>query len=53
MGQSKIYRAGQKKPDGAGVVKSSTRQGTPSAKQGGKTHAVKNRSVNHSRFGSR
>lgn len=51
MGQQKQYRAGQKKPapQGGGVVKSSSQQGTNSKTQGGKTHAVKNRSVNHGR----
>jgi len=48
MGQSKLYRAGQEKPAVAGIVKSGTTQGTPSAKQAGKTHAMKNRSVSHS-----
>lgn len=48
MGQSKLYRAGQKKPAGGGIVKSGTTQSTPSAKQASKPHATKNRSVNHS-----
>lgn len=47
--QSKLYRAGQKKP-GGGTVKSGSQQGPTSSKQGGKTHAVKNRSVNHGRM---
>jgi hypothetical protein len=47
--QSKLYRAGQKKPAGGGTVKSGTQQGPTSGKQGGKTHAVKNRTVNHGR----
>jgi len=49
--QTKQYRAGQKKPKGGGVVKSGVQQGTSSKTQGGKTHAVKNRSVNHGRGG--
>lgn len=44
----KQYRAGQKKPNGEGVVKSGTQQGQTSKTQGGKTHATKNTSVNHS-----
>jgi hypothetical protein len=47
--QGKQYRAGQKRPQGGGVVKSGTQQGTKSKSQSGKTHAVKNRSVNHGR----
>jgi|GEM_PF-5621670 len=47
--QSKLYKAGQKKPVGGGTVKSGTQQGRPSKTQGGKTHSVKNRSVNHGR----
>jgi hypothetical protein len=47
-GQPKQYRTGQKKPGGA-IVKSTTMQGVPSGKQGGKTHQVKNRSVSHGR----
>ena len=51
-GRSKIYRAGQKKPAaaGGGTVKSGTQQGKTSSNQTGKTHAVKNRSVNHGRM---
>lgn len=49
--QGKQYRAGQKKPaaKGGGVVKSGSQQGASSKTQGGKTHATKNRSVNHGR----
>ncbi len=47
--QSKLYRAGEKKPAGGGVVKSGTQQGTTSSKQTGKTHQDNNRSVNHNR----
>lgn len=47
--QSKLYRAGQKKPNNGGVVKSGSQQGQTSSKQTGKTHAVKNRTVNHNR----
>ena len=47
-GQQKQYRAGQKKPGGQ-VVPGQQPQGTPSKTQGGKTHAVKNRTVNHGR----
>jgi len=47
-GQQKLYRAGEKKPGGQ-VVKNGTQQGTNSKTQSGKTHAVKNRSVNHGR----
>lgn len=52
MGQSKMYRAGQKKPanQGGGAVKSGNQQGTSSKSQGGKTHATKNRSINHGRM---
>jgi hypothetical protein len=49
--RKKIYRAGQKLPAGQGVVKSGTQQGPTSQKQTGKTHAVKNRTVNHNRRG--
>lgn len=49
MVRGKIYRAGQKRAAGGGTVKSGTQQGKTSGKQGGKTHAVKNRSVNHGR----
>lgn len=49
MAQQKQYRAGQKMPNNGGVVKSGTQQGTTSSTQGGKTHAVKNRTVNHGR----
>lgn len=48
--QQKQYRAGEKLPKGGGPVKSGTQQGQTSATQGGKTHAVKNRSINHGRF---
>lgn len=53
MGQNKLYRAGQKKSSGqgGGTVKSGKQEGTPSKTQGGKTHATKNRSVNHGRKG--
>ena len=47
-GQQKQYRIGQKKPGGH-VVKGKQPEGTPSKKQGGSTHAVKTRSVNHNR----
>jgi hypothetical protein len=49
MAQRKQYRAGMKQPDGGSTVKSGSQQGPSSGKQGGKTHAVKNRSVNHGR----
>jgi hypothetical protein len=49
MAQGKQYRAGMKKPAGQGTVKSGSQQGKTSSTQGGKTHAVKNRSVNHGR----
>lgn len=50
-GQKKLYRAGQTRSaaQGGGKVSSGTQQGTTSKSQGGKTHAVKNRSVNHGR----
>jgi hypothetical protein len=48
---NKLYRAGQKLPGGRKFVGSGTIQGKPSSKQGGKTHKVKNRSVNHIRRG--
>lgn len=51
-GQQKQYRAGQKKPGGE-VVKGKQPEGTPSKKQGGSTHAVKNRSINHNRGNKR
>jgi hypothetical protein len=51
-GQQKQYRTGQKRPGGQ-VVQGKQPQGTPSKTQGGKTHAVKNRNVNHSRGGKR
>jgi hypothetical protein len=47
--QSKLYKAGQKKPADGGTVKSGTQQGRPSKSQGGKTHSVKNITVNHNR----
>lgn len=49
-GQGKQYRAGQKKPAGAGTVSSGTQQGVRSSKQDGKTHSVKNRTVNRGRM---
>jgi hypothetical protein len=49
--QTKQYRAGQKRSKGGGVVRSGLQQGATSKTQGGKTHAVKNRSVNHGRGG--
>ena len=49
MAQGKQYRAGMKKPANGGTVQSGTKQGKTSGTQGGKTHAVKNRSVNHGR----
>ena len=48
-GQQKQYRLGQKKPANGGVVKGGSQQGKQSKGQGGKTHAVKNRTVNHGR----
>jgi hypothetical protein len=48
-GQSKLYQAGRKKPAAGGTVKSGTQEGRASSRQGGKTHAVKNRTVNHGR----
>lgn len=47
----KLYKAGQTKPaaQGGGKVKSGTQQGPTSKSQGGKTHSVKGRSVNHGR----
>ena len=47
-GLQKQYRAGQRKPSGQ-VVAGKQPQGTPSKAQGGKIHAVKNRTVNHGR----
>lgn len=49
--QKKLYKAGQKRTaaQGGGSVKSGTQQGQTSKSQGGKTHATKNRSVNHGR----
>lgn len=49
--QQKLYRAGQKKSAGAGVVGKTTQQGVTSKKQTGKTHSVKNRTANHNRNG--
>ena len=51
MGQEKLHKAGQKKPakQGGGTVASGSQQGQSSKNQTGKTHAVKNRSVNHGR----
>lgn len=51
MAADKLYKAGQKKStsQGGGTVKSGSQQGPTSKSQGGKTHAVKNRSVNHGR----
>lgn len=46
---NKIYRSGMKPKGGGPPVQSTTIQGRPSAKQGGKVHATKNRSVNHGR----
>ena len=48
---NKIYRVGQKPPGSGKSVGSGTIQGKPSSKQGGKTHKVKNRSINHGRRG--
>jgi len=47
--QSKLYRAGQKPKGGGSKVSSGTQQGKTSSKQTGKTHSVKNRSINHGR----
>jgi hypothetical protein len=49
--RKKLYRAGQTRSaaQGGGKVRSGTQQGTSSKTQGGKTHAVKGRSVNHGR----
>lgn len=49
MANKKLHRAGQKLPNGGGVVKSGSQQGTTSKAQTGKTHVVKNRTVNHNR----
>lgn len=51
--QQRLYRAGQKKStaQGGGTVKSGSQQAPTSKKQLGKNHSVKNRSVNHGRFG--
>lgn len=50
-GQQKRYKAGQTKSaaQGGGQVSSGSQQGATSKKQTGKTHDVKNRSVNHGR----
>lgn len=49
--QRKLYKAGQKKSasQGGGRVASGSQQAPTSKKQTGKTHKVKNRSVNHNR----
>jgi hypothetical protein len=54
-GQQKLYKAGQKKSgsQGGGTVSSGSQQGATSKSQTGKTHAVKNRSVNHGRRNGR
>ena len=49
VAQNKQYRAGMKKPAGGATVQSGSQQSKASGTQGGKTHAVKNRSVNHGR----
>ena len=48
-GQNKLYKAGQKPKGGGAPVSSGSQQGVTSKTQTGKTHQVKNRSVNHSR----
>lgn len=48
--QLKLYRAGQKPKGGGAKIVSGVQQDKTSAKQTGKTHSVKNRSVNHGRF---
>ena len=48
--QGKIYRAGQKKPNNAGVIQKGVRQGIFSKNQSGKTHSVKNIKINHGRI---
>lgn len=47
-GQQKQYRAGQRRPGGQPVLGKKP-EGNASKRQGGKTHSVKSRSVNHNR----
>jgi len=47
---NKLYRAGMKPKGGGKPISSGTQQGKTSGNQTGKTHQVKNRSVNHNRF---
>lgn len=49
MAQSKLYKAGQKRPAGAGTVMKGTQQGATSKTQSGHQHEGKNRAVNHGR----
>ena len=49
MAQQKLYRLGQKQKSTGKTVASGVQQGKTSGKQLGKTHAVKNRVVNHNR----
>lgn len=47
--QGKLYKLGQKPKGGGAPVRSGVQQGSTSKQQRDKTHAVKNRTVNHGR----